>query len=124
MSLRRSGIIVQTPEGIPDVSVIYLDPQVGPLRFGWQQYDDDRSFSLTRSSVDGPTVSFRIKGHGLLYDFRSKQTQICSCETCGFDDQRGGTGHLWMDSNESSNYGNEMKVANTLNTVLHLSCRF
>jgi hypothetical protein len=29
-----------------------------------------------------------------------------------------------MNSNESSNYGGEMKVANTLNTVMHLSCVF
>jgi hypothetical protein len=55
-------------------------------------------------------------------DFRSKQTQICRCETFDFDEQRGETGHLWRESNESSNYDSEMKVANTLYTVMHLSC--
>jgi len=66
MRLRRSGLMEQTPEGIAGVSVIYLEPEVGPLIFNWQQLDDDCSFSLTRSSVDGPKVSFRIKELGLL----------------------------------------------------------
>jgi hypothetical protein len=58
--------MVQTPEDIPSVSVMYLEPEVGPLIFNWQQLDDDSLFLLTKSSVDGPKVSFRIKELGLL----------------------------------------------------------